>query len=535
MIRHLKALPKHLFSLLWGEPRTPLLQQATQFCHSPLFLYLCASISLLCLALHVHFAFSPAIWLDPAATLCIIDNSYAEMISITAQDVHPPLYYIIVKALIDALHALIPDLPLITAGKVVSILPFGIALLLCVTVVRKSWGTYTAAMAILAVTCVPHLMKYGTEIRMYGWAMLFIFACYLYALNALRTGSYKHWILFASAGLCAAYTHTYACLAVMPIYVYAGYRSLKQGRRSTLLWLGACGIAVIGFFPWLFILLQQAQIISEGYWIPPMTWQKAGVFFIMPFFPKEAFTATPTVFPHIKASGIFFALVAAFLTLSYLTAILNRPHLPKGLMGSATCGISLYIFASIIGVAASYLIVPVIMLRYTIPAFPCMWLGFILLGKIRKRNLYQLLLAAFMLSAAAHSISCYISTKSTERAIAEKLIGYTGADASTAIITDCADISPACYVMLGKDTYTFPHKMNALWALQTCYSKGKIRHLENAEALREVLRTHAAAYLINKDPWLQQRLKNWGINVTRIDSLYCFFVNFELCRLTLED
>lgn len=535
MTRHLKAVHHRLFSLLWGEPTIPQLKQATQFCHSPLFLYLSAAISLVCLALHVHFAFSPAIWQDPAATLCIIDNSYAEIISITAQDVHPPLYYIIVKALIDALRTLIPDLPLITAGKLVSILPFGIALLMCATVVRKSWGTYTASMAILAVSCMPHLMKYGTEIRMYGWAMLFIFTCYLYALNALRTGSYKHWILFAGAGLCAAYTHTYACLAVMPIYVYAGYRSLKQGRRSAMLWLGACGVAVIGFFPWLFVLLRQAQVISEGYWIPPMTWQKAGVFFIMPFFPKEAFTATPTVFPYIKASGIFFAIMAAFLSLSYLTAILNKAHVPMSLIGSATCGISTYIFASLVGVVASYLIVPVIMLRYTIPAFPCMWLGFILLGRIRKQNLYQLLLAAFMLATAAYSISSYISTKSTEQAIAEKLIGYTGADASTAIITDYADISPACYVMLGKDIYTIPHKIDALWALQTCYSKGKIRHLESAEALKEVLRTHAAAYLINKDSQLQQRLRNRGITVTRIDSLYCFFVNFELCRLTLEE
>lgn len=167
MWQRIKQLTAKLGDLIWQPRSSGLLSKAADAVNSRAFAYLCALFCLLCIGIQLMFCFSPFLWGDPAATLCIIDRSYGEIVSLTATDVHPPLYYFIVRAFIDLATFIAPSLPTITAGKMASVVPFFIMLLLCMTVVRKRWGWYAAGMGSLAVVGVSPLIEFGTEIRMY--------------------------------------------------------------------------------------------------------------------------------------------------------------------------------------------------------------------------------------------------------------------------------------------------------------------------------------------------------------------------------
>lgn len=523
-----------LYAWLWEETASPRLRRCTGFVHTRAFAMICLLVGLLCVACHVFFAFSPAVWLDPAVTLCIIDDSYAGMIAYTAADVHPPLYYVIVKFMSDLLRMFFPDLPVVTAGKLVSVVPFVLAVLLCMTTVRKTWGWYAAGLSVLAVTCVPHLIKHGTELRMYAWAMLFVFCCYLYAFKALQTAALRYWALFALSGLCAAYTHTYACLSVIPVYLYAGYRSLGTAKRQLWLWVAASAVAVLGFMPWLWVLWNQFQRFSADSWIPPMTLDKAAVFYVMPFLPKEVFTDTPNVFPFLKLAGWCFAGMTAFMGVAFLSAVLNRKKLRDVSLGYSCCGVSLYVFATAVGVVVSYVAAPVILLRYTTPAFCCMWMGLILLGGTKRRHAYQVVLAAIMLVYAVSDMFFYAERRREEQRQAESLIACVGDGESAAVVTDFIDIALPCRIMLEKDTYTYRSRIPDGWLKELCERRNRVSHLEAPDDLKKAIRSHEATFLLLFDKKLVKEMEQDGIQPEYQGSFHCFLIDFDLYKLELR-
>ena len=58
------------------------------------------------LAVSVFLCFSDDIWYDELFTMGLAGQSFGELISVTARDVHPPLYYMIVKLFLMLFQAL---------------------------------------------------------------------------------------------------------------------------------------------------------------------------------------------------------------------------------------------------------------------------------------------------------------------------------------------------------------------------------------------------------------------------------------------
>ena len=56
-------------------------------------------------AVSVFLCFSSDIWYDELFTMGLADQPLGKLISITARDVHPPLYYMIVKLFVDVTGA----------------------------------------------------------------------------------------------------------------------------------------------------------------------------------------------------------------------------------------------------------------------------------------------------------------------------------------------------------------------------------------------------------------------------------------------
>ena len=125
--------------------------------------------------------FGKTIWLDEALTGTFIRYPFGEMIQITASDVHPPLYYIIVKIAIslfgDHLWVI----------KIFSFLPFILMLVITACKVAKMIGN-SAAFILSALLCIaPCIIVKHAEMRMYPWAMFFVFAFAVFLYSAIQS------------------------------------------------------------------------------------------------------------------------------------------------------------------------------------------------------------------------------------------------------------------------------------------------------------------------------------------------------------
>ncbi len=345
--------------------------------------YLLLAVSVILLGRSVALCFSRDIWYDELFTVGMIEHSYGDLIAFTARDVHPPLYYCIVKLIVDLCKLISAQTDPVAAAKLVSTLPYFGLLCYSVTLIRKSFGMFTGGLFFFCLIAMPQLSAYTVEVRMYSWALLFVTAAFLHAYEMLTAKGEKgrriHAAAFVLYGIAAAYTQYFACVAVVMIYlcVLLVFFLRDRGRiREWLLWVG---ISVAAYLPWLVILYRQITAVRENYWILPLTWRSLGgcVKFLM----KPAFTndTVNTVLAVVLAAG--YAAVFAGCGWRYKLEHNGRVF-EKGADNQhfipAAAGLAVLAGVVGFGFAASMIFRPIFVYRYMIPAVGCFWLCFAL-------------------------------------------------------------------------------------------------------------------------------------------------------------
>lgn len=349
------------------------------------FGWLLIGISVLMLGKSVALCFSNDIWYDELFTVGMIEHSYGELIRFTAADVHPPLYYCVTKFFVDLCKLIIPGAGTVIPAKIVSVVPYFILLLYSVTFLRKRFGIFTGGLFLFCVISMPQLSAYTVEVRMYGWAMLFVTAAFFHAYGCVeedRRGrsSCFHGTALVLCGLAAAYTQYFACVAMVMVYLYVLVVFWLRDKRRIKAWILYVAISIAGYVPWLFALAGQLSAVRENYWILPLTWRSIGgcVKFLM----KPAFTNE--VVNVVLAVTLFagYVLVVVVSVIPYAKYARKREKLTKiyhnGRVLFSLAGLFVLIGLVIFGFAASILIRPVFVYRYMIPAAGCFWLCFVL-------------------------------------------------------------------------------------------------------------------------------------------------------------
>lgn len=375
-------LPFLIVFLNWCSGGSPTSDKLQKIADSSVLFFLFIAAATCALLIQFGFCFSPNIWIDEAFSLALTGHSWSDMLAIAATDVHPPLYYLILKSLTEALHFLLPQLSVICIGKLISVLPYVVLLATAATKVRRTWGNYVGGLWALSLFAAPSLITQGVEIRMYGWAMLFVTLAYLFAYDIITKNSKRDWCFFTIAGLASAYTHYYACLAVTPVYLLLLYTSYRQGGKTLLRWFAAGAVTVIGYLPWLFIFLSQARTVSGDYWIHlPLV--------------KDYYEFAANLFQNGLTAG-FVCLIILLLFCALYRHKENRPrtlYLLTGILCAA--------FTIGVGLAASYLIRPVFVFRYMYPGLACLWLALIITctqtGKPHLKLAFAVILAGLYL------------------------------------------------------------------------------------------------------------------------------------------
>lgn len=329
------------------------------------------------------FSLNALVWADEAYTFALVRHSFGEIWRITAADVHPPLYYFLLK--------------LVTA-------PFGYNLMVsrfasaipCILIAalggwqfRKLFGTRTAVLFMVLYLMYPYTMTYGAEVRMYSLAELFIMLCAIYAYRSWLWNKPKDWVLFALAGTCAAYTHYFALVSAAMIYGILLLAAILKKRELLKSWAAAAAGTIVLFLPWLGSFVSQlAYKVNNEYWIEPITIGTV-VGYVKTVFSAGGMTAFTLFF------GLAYVVALAALLLSR-----NKAHI-----GLCLCALAVPLGTVAVGLAASILVRPVFVIRYILPSIPLAVFFFaFVLGNMTDEMLLSSLLTVAVMGGVSNAL-----------------------------------------------------------------------------------------------------------------------------------
>ena len=216
-------------------------------------------------------AFHTTVWFDEAYTIGLIRHNYSDIIRIDSGDVHPVLYYLILKTvtLIFGDSILVCRLFSVLAGALMGVIGY--------THIRKDFGAKVGVAFSFLTLFLPFMPLYAIEIRMYTWVMLFATLAGIYAYRICKNSKVINWVLFAIFSLCAAHTHYYGLVtvgiinAMLFFYIIFSkklYAEQEKSKKSYLIRFGITAIVqIMGYVPWLYVLLRQVKLVNSYYWI----------------------------------------------------------------------------------------------------------------------------------------------------------------------------------------------------------------------------------------------------------------------------
>jgi len=217
-------------------------------------------------------AFHTELWFDESYTIALIRHDIGDLIHIAIGDVHPILYYLLLKlvTMIFGESILVCRLFSMIAGVLLGLLGY--------THIRKDFGEKVGLVFSFLMFFLPFITMYGIEIRMYTWTILFTTLAGIYSYRSIKNNKQKNWILFAISSLAAAHCHYYGLVAVaiinllMFLHIIFSKKMYQENnitkKKYLINFVISALIEIIGYLPWLFVFLKQATAVSQGYWIP---------------------------------------------------------------------------------------------------------------------------------------------------------------------------------------------------------------------------------------------------------------------------
>jgi len=225
-------------------------------------------------------------WFDESFTSFIIGYDYPEVIQRTSRDVHPPLYYLVLKLWSSLIGS--TDLPL----RFLSVLCISGAALAVVRFAKNIANTRWVALMTLFMVTGPFTVRYAQEARMYALAAFFTALATLVLYTTLRISRKQrplsNYLIYGGLITASLYTHYFTFPIIFAHWLYVilidtnyvfNLRSNWCKQLKTLIgsfdrgWLKANAFAAILFIGWLPIFVSQSLRVSSGFWIPPVDYK----------------------------------------------------------------------------------------------------------------------------------------------------------------------------------------------------------------------------------------------------------------------
>lgn len=216
--------------------------------------------------LSLYIGYAQSVWFDEAYSIALAERSWGDIVRLTSQDVHPPMYYWLLKAWMMLFGS--GELAL----RSMSALFLGLSVGVMALLLRRLFGTRTALIALPFIVFAPFLLRYGFEIRMYALASCIgITATYVLVAALDAEVKRKRVMLFGAYSLLVAvgmYTLYFMALIWIAHLVWI-FITARAKRQWSIFWQAvmAYTVSLIIFLPWLPRLLRA----SSGGSLSPVT------------------------------------------------------------------------------------------------------------------------------------------------------------------------------------------------------------------------------------------------------------------------
>lgn len=320
------------------------------------------------------------IHIDELWSAALIKSSFMDCLRLTINDVHPPLYYFMVKSVCEVLNALNIRYEIIYVMHLVSILAYFGVLLVSATKIRKEYGWLTAGIFTFALATMSEFFFVFIKIRMQGWGLLFLLMSFVYLKDVMTKSDRKSWIMLILFTVLGCYTHYILLISYALIYMALLVYILKNSekRKAELKkWIIASIATVILYMPWLFVLFRQVNETVNYSEVPIPSHHELFDYF--------AWITTSGTDSTAFALKILTVLVVLLIIAIFIRQYRNNSYDDNFYICS---GFFVYAFTfalSIILLVSTY---KSLNIRYLIPVISIIWLTFaIIIGKIEDKKL----------------------------------------------------------------------------------------------------------------------------------------------------
>ncbi|MDR3222462.1 MAG: glycosyltransferase family 39 protein [Methanobrevibacter sp.] len=398
-----------LYSVKKGKKKICMLKEKFRF--DEVIGFCLFGLSIILLIIMLLLGLNQAIWWDDAYSIISISESFKNMIINTAVDVHPPLYYIILKYICQFFNMFNSSEEFtILVGKLTSAIPMFLLLCFSFVCLKKNLGWLVCGIFALCIVTMPNMMHFAVEIRMYSWVMFFLTISFYYSYNIIKDNNKKNWIIFTIFSLLSSYTHYYGLIATGFIYLFLLAHILFKNRSLLKKWIISLIVSVLAYVPWVYIFITNSEYFTSDQWaIPSFDYLIEVIKFIFST-PIHYIEADNYQFDQ-TGLGLGILLFILFISLYILHTYRSykedehskHEHSKQFLVyGGVLILIATICFAYLFTVS----IKPMIYVKYVFPMLGCLWLSFsVLLSNFYSKNkiIFTIGLTILLLNA---SISC---------------------------------------------------------------------------------------------------------------------------------
>lgn len=250
------------------------------------------------------FFLTPTVISDECYTLKMISYSFDEIYRYCAIDVHPPLYYWLLKLF------MMPFGHSIWMARFFSLVFYEALIVVALKALPKIISEKQAIMFCVLWILYPVASRYSVQVRMYALATFLVFTSGILAYKCYVRNKTLDWILLGICVLAAAYTHYFAlinvgliCLCLLIVIINdKKYNKLKR-------WCFFAVCVLIGYIPWLGCFLGQLAFKTENeYWLEPLSFRRC-LGFVVDFFGVQNQLYMLTLFGCIIYLLLFICLI----------------------------------------------------------------------------------------------------------------------------------------------------------------------------------------------------------------------------------
>ena len=205
-----------------------------------------------------------SIWFDESFSSYLTRFDLGKIWSLTAADVHPPLYYIVLKGWAHFFgHT---DF----AMRMLSVTLGAVAILFAFLWLKYKYGSKAAILGSFLLSISPVFIRYGQEMRMYTMMLAIVFASTYFLQLAVDNGKKRWWIIYAILVAAGMWTHYFTAFAFCAHLIYL-FKVYGKSFWKKYIWAPYL-LAIVLFSPWMPSLFAQVSNVEQnGFWVSPVS------------------------------------------------------------------------------------------------------------------------------------------------------------------------------------------------------------------------------------------------------------------------